>query len=680
MYYRLKKGKQRFTALLLVLAMVFSVVGDSAKSFEMPSIDTQKFPVVVYGDYLEYRTQTEQVITKGNAYITYQDMKISADNIQANIATEDIFAQGNVDFWKGYDQTTGDFMAYNVRTGEGWMRDAVVKSKRNFFSASEIYLSPRYSIAKDVTQTTCEHLENPHYQISASSIETVPGHSMTMENLRLRWKSRTLVRQRRNVSDLRETERFFHTRQGFSQIDGFYFKFSTNLMINENIKGRFNADIFELRGQGFGFTGDWKSRRFGTGTIYVYALDEYKRNRSNTQVNLTHNMRFESGETLNTNVNFSADKRPGRKENQDLTVQMNYRPVLSFMSMNITANKYFDIDGNSTTYQILNRLPEVNFSFPGYTLPGLPITVNFSGMYGSYEEGIIGNTKTTEKKDARFNFTTPTVEVHPRFTMTPSFNFHKNFYSGGIERENTTTMVRANHRFSDVTNMEFNYNLAKTKGRSPFQFDSFTSTDVISTRLRFSENSWSLNPLNFNYNRVRSRLEQVYMDYTRRSDPDSYRKWEFFMRQNYIPEDMPFSKMSLARFSLGNFNARYRMSRHLWSFDTSITIPHQHKRISNTSFNYRTRIRPHWQISTSGNYNHLNKKFSPLTIGVIRDMHCWEMKAQYNHEREEFWLEVYLKANPSDAGRFRYGMDENKLEASLAAYDQLTERYGGTGF
>ncbi len=82
-----------------------------------------------------------------------------------------------------------------------------------------------------------------------------------------------------------------------------------------------------------------------------------------------------------------------------------------------------------------------------------------------------------------------------------------------------------------------------------------------------------------------------------------------------------------------------------------------------------------WQVSTSGNYNHLTHKFSPLTIGLTRDLHCWEARAEYNHERQEFWIEFYLKAYPDDSGRFRYGVEDSKLEAKLAAYDQVTQRY-----
>lgn len=147
------------------------------------------------------------------------------------------------------------------------------------------------------------------------------------------------------------------------------------------------------------------------------------------------------------------------------------------------------------------------------------------------------------------------------------------------------------------------------------------------------------------------------------------------MRRDYVPDPVSFSKMDMTRLTPGNLNMRYRMSSNLWSFDTSITYPHEYGRITNTSFNYKATIRPLWQINTSGHYNNLTKKFSPLTIGVTRDLHCWEAKAEYNHERQEFWLEFYLKAYPKDSGRFRYGIDDSKLEAKLAAYDQMTKRY-----
>jgi hypothetical protein len=347
--------------------------------------------------------------------------------------------------------------------------------------------------------------------------------------------------------------------------------------------------------------------------------------------------------------------------------------------MNVTGSKFYDLDGDEYTldngYQILNRVPEINFSFPSYMTPFLPLTVTLSGMHGRYEEGNLSDIKNTHKTDLRSNVSVPTIQVHRRFDLTPSYSIQKSVYSGGTERESGTTMVRGNHRFSNVTNFEFNYNISTQKGKSPFRFDSFTTTDLFSSRLRFAENTWALNPINFNYNRATSRLEQVYWDYSRRSHPDSYRNWEFFMRRDYVPDPAPLSKMDLTRLTPGNLNMRYRLASNLWSFDTSITYPHTHRRITNTSVNYRATIRPLWEVSMNGHYSHLTKKFSPLTVGLVRDLHCWEARAEYNHERKEFWVEFYLKAYPDDAGRFRYGADTNRLEAKLAAYDQMTQRY-----
>ena len=139
------------------------------------------------------------------------------------------------------------------------------------------------------------------------------------------------------------------------------------------------------------------------------------------------------------------------------------------------------------------------------------------------------------------------------------------------------------------------------------------------------------------------------------------------MRRDYVVDaQTPLSKINFGAIKPNNFNARYRMSTEYWSFDTSISIPQQYKKITTTSFYYSTIIRPLWAIT---------HKMSPLTIGLTRDLHCWEGKAEYNHERKEFWIEFYLKAFPNDSGRLNYGIDDNKLSAKLAAYDQIAQRY-----
>ena len=671
--------KKHLGSFLILASMVLCEAG-SLYALEV-SVDAQKFPVEVYGDYLEYRTKDEQVVTKGHAYISYQDMTISAENIQANTGTEDIFAQGSVDFWKGYDEVCGDFIVYNMKTGKGWMRNAEVHKSRNYFKAKDVYISPEHSVAHDLMQTTCDNFDHPHYRLEARLLESFPGHSMTMEGLRAKWKGKTIFYQARNHSRYEQKEKFFSTRQGSSGIDGYYLKVTTDLMINEYAEGKIYMDWFEKRGNGFGYNGTYSfPNDNGNGSIYFYRLNESKRNHYNTQCNLSYNVNFKSGESLSASVNYTGDKYNGQAENQDMTVQLTFTPKLKFMNMTITANKFYDLDKDKydldNAYQFVNRLPEINFSFPSITTPVLPITVNVSGMYGRYEEGTSEAKKNTEKKDVRLAFSTPAIEVHRRFQITPSYNLEKSYYTGGTERENGNTMVRATHKFSDVCSAEFNYNISTSKGKSPFKFDNVTSVDQTSTRLRFSKNNWTLNPLNFNYNRVTRKLEQIYWDYTKRSRQDAYRTWEFFIRQDFVSKDnTPLSKMSFGALTPNNINARYRMSTEYWSFDTSITIPKEYGRISNTSFNYSTVIRPLWSIDTSGSYNHITHKFSPLTIGVTRDLHCWEAKAEYSHEREEFWLEFYLKAFPSDSGRFNYGFDDNKLTAKMATYDQIAQRY-----
>ena len=666
---------------IIILTFACFLLSNNLFAFDV-SVDSQKYPIEVYGDYLEYRTKDEQVITKGKAFISYQDMKISGDNIQANTGTEDIFAQGNVDFWKGYDQVCGDFIVYNMKTGKGWMRNAEVKKSRNYFKAKDVYISPEHTIAHQVMQTTCDNIEHPHYRLEAKLLESYPGHSMTMEGLRAKWKGKTIFYQAVNKSIAKDNGgKFFQTRQGSSDIDGYYLKLTTDLYVNEYLSGKLSYDWYEKRGYGYGFNGTYSTPNDkGNGSIYYYGLSETKRGHYNKQVNLSYNLTFKSGETFSTQINYTGDKYNGQAENQDMTITAMFRPVFKFINMTINMNKFYDIDKDKydldKAYQFVNRLPEINFSFPAWTAPIIPLTMNFSGMYGHYEESDGTGKKDTEKKDGRIAFTVPAIPATPNTQITPSYNFEKSYYTGGNERENGNTMVRVTHKFSNTANIDFNYNISTSKGKSPFKFDNVTTVDQTSTRLRFAENTWILNPLNFNYNRATRRLEQVYWDYTKRSKTDAYRNWEFFMRMDYVVDpNTPLSKINFGAIRPNNFNTRYRMSSNYWSFDTSITVPEQLGKISNLSFNYSTVIRPLWSINTSGTYNNITHKMSPLTIGFTRDLHCWEGKAEYNHERKEFWIEFYLKAFPNDSGRFNYGMDDNKLTAKLAAYDQIAQRY-----
>ena len=662
-----------------ILFAIFSI-GKILFAFDVPEMDAQKFPIEVYGDYLEWRNKANQVVTKGNAFIAYKDMQLKADTIQSNTKTEDLFAQGKVDFWKGFDQTTGDFLSYNMKTGKGWMRDASIRRNRNYFRAKDVYVSPSYSLAHDVLQTTCDNVDHPHYRISAKKIEAIAGKTMTMEDLALRWKGKNLYRKALDVSKQKESkESFFKTRQGLSQIDGFYLKFSTDLELSQTSKGIFTYDYFQKRGYGAGFSGNYTGGDNNNGSISIYNLQEVLRDHSNLQLNLSHNYRFKNGDSLSTNISYTGDKVPQYPENQDLNVQMNMTTRFKFVNLNITANKFFDIDGDSYTqdegYQLLNRIPEVNFTLPGYTLPIIPISTNFSGMFGRYEEGNLKEKKNTEKKNIRSTFSYPSTVIGKRFDLTPSYNFEKSWYSEGVERETGTTMIRGNQKFSNITNLELNYNLTVQKGGTPFKFDTTTPTDFFSARLRVAENTWTLNPINFNYNRVMGRLEQVYWDFSRRSRTDAYRNWEFFVRRDYNPAPVPFGKMSMTQLTPGNLNIRYRLASDLWSFDTSFTYPHEYRRITDTSINYRAVIRPLWEVGVNGHYSHLNKQFSPFSLNITRDLHCWEMKAEYNLERKEFWMEFYLKAYPGDAGRFRYGADTNRLEAKFAQFDQMTQGY-----
>ncbi|NLM16360.1 MAG: LPS-assembly protein LptD [Candidatus Riflebacteria bacterium] len=663
---------------ILAVFLLFFASAVTSYAFTSISMDTQKFPVEVQCDYLEYKIDTQQVIAKGNAFVTYQDMQIKADTVQADVKEEQIFAEGDVDFWKGYDRIKGSVVSYNMKTGKGHIKEAKIIKNMEVIEADEIYLSPERSEALNISHTTCDREPEPHYQLRADKIEIRAGDSMLIENMKAKWHGKTLLSLSEYTSSLKEKKKkFFSAKVGTSNIDGIYLKFSSDLEVNNYVSGVLLADFFQKRGEGVGFRGNYSTPGNKiTGNIYVYTLNERNRDRISTSGSIS----FSTAGSLSGNIQYNAEKLPGYSENQDLTLSLNYRPKFNLLpNMQINATKFFDLDGGKYTldnnYQILNKMPEVSFSLPTLKHKALPLSFNISGMYGRYEEGPLSALETTQKISGNLRATTPPVKIDQSFVLTPSYSYDASSYSNGESRQNSNTMLRANWNLSKEGTLDMSYNLSKSYGKSPFRFDSSTSTDSISGSLRFNKNNWTFNPLNITYNRLRGRLEQIYWDYSRRSPKDAYRSWEFFIRRDYDAGNIRFSNLTLSDIKPTNLNMRYRMAGELWSFDTSVTVPHALGRISNTSLNYKTVIRPLWEISLTTNYNNISKKFSPLRVGLIRDLHCWEAKAEYNHERQEFWMEFYLKASPEDSGRFSYGIDDNRLRMKIASYDQLLDRY-----
>ena len=87
------------------------------------------------GEYVEFSHKQRIVVIKGSAYVEFGDLKFWAQNIQGDMAHNQIYAHGKVVFWQGKEKMSGEFLSYNYKTKKGHITNLLTKRGPNFVRA-----------------------------------------------------------------------------------------------------------------------------------------------------------------------------------------------------------------------------------------------------------------------------------------------------------------------------------------------------------------------------------------------------------------------------------------------------------------------------------------------------------------------------------------------------------------
>lgn len=109
-------------------------------------------------------------IAHGDAVVEYDDIILKADHIWANLDTELIEAEGNVNLEMDEQVITADHMIFDLRKKKGIMQDGVSYDDPWFHAGEEMSrLGEDDSLIENGSMTSCS-LNHPHYVFEASSI------------------------------------------------------------------------------------------------------------------------------------------------------------------------------------------------------------------------------------------------------------------------------------------------------------------------------------------------------------------------------------------------------------------------------------------------------------------------------------------------------------------------------
>ncbi|MDD5090483.1 MAG: hypothetical protein PHQ23_06160 [Candidatus Wallbacteria bacterium] len=642
--------------------------------------------VVVLGDYVEYNTHTQDVVVKGRARAFNSDMNITADTLQANIGENRIFAYSNVIFWDKTDKNTGDFIYYNMKTGEGYLEKATVYRGAQIIRAGRLDFSPTYLEAKDLEFSTCEHLETSHedYKISAGYLFIKRGEYMEIKDMKVWFQDKVIRNQKYQYQDLRETPRLFRQRLGYSRYNGAYGNITLPYNIRDIRKGTANLNFYQERGTGLALN---ESLSFSKDQSITYSYSYFGDTKNDT---VDHKMNFSyspRGANISGNVRaaYSSLALASGEPNQELNLNADASGKLAWLGRTFNASaslvNRIDIDGDNYRgddyYSLLEKLPEIQVTLPQQKLKLFSTNMDQRLMLARYHQSGYSSFRGNKYSLTNALNLTPFkgVKYFP-FTIRVNEDVLFNYYSSGEFMQVNSLRLQADQSKGKLRS-SMRYEKKNVLGdSSPFRFDNESEREYFFFSTDLNMKNVTLKLFSTTYDFDRKLFGGAYSDLRISSEQGRSNKWTLYLKTDYDLgdskiEDTPrldtklksiYSQYTLRpedtfnRFGL-TFSARY---------DADKKVMQDFNGTMNFVLKPLTR-KAHLTLNTR--YDYTRNQFTTMKYDLDYDLHCFDSKLSYNTQDKDVWLEFSLKASPQKPTKLFYDYDKKKLKPIMRRYD-----------
>ncbi len=220
---------------------------------------------------LRVNRQENMAYGEGDVVLRYKDLTMRADKARYNMATDEVWAEGNVRLNRAGQEWVLPSGYYNIKTGALKAETAKGVFDAMTIRGDDIRMSGsnKYSVAR-ATVTTCDY-EHPHYRLQATRAEIWPGSHVTLYNVTFRlgdvpvfWVPMVAW----SLKDDQEQPFVFTVGQGSRE--GFFILTQTRVTINENVRATFHVDGRTKRGPAVGADLDYYYRGTVVGGLKTY--------------------------------------------------------------------------------------------------------------------------------------------------------------------------------------------------------------------------------------------------------------------------------------------------------------------------------------------------------------------------------------------------------------------------
>ncbi len=416
--------------------------------------------------------------------------------------------------------------------------------------------------------------------------------------------------------------------------------------------------------------GDLSLRFSGRGTDYQSTLPSggqlfsYQNKLRNYSSQITGNRQLTPDLRLTADVGATRYESPGRSPydhyeygGQLQEEQPAYRLTLAYREV-VTP----PLDRLNEAWQSYRSWPEVKLESKRISVRGRVLPLQIVTSYGQYHEEPGGID--SSRVDAGLRLTGLSYPVGKRVTLGLLGQGTATYY--GYADDDLKLMAELQpsltYRIAGGWTARLGYTWQDGRGDSPFAFDAIRPKQELATSLNYAGGPWSAEA-SANYDLLADTYRSVGTKVAYQGGKDE----EASLQLAYNPYSYFGDLAGSARV-----HVRDRLDLKV---DTQFSLARNEFYRADNSL--RWQATPDWRLELATAYDGFLKRFYREEVGVVRSFHCREVGVRYNFTNQEIWLELRIKAFPSQ--EFRMGAGETLLvDANLEGFENAFSDMGAT--
>lgn len=667
------------------MSLVFLLILSQEPGFEsqQDTVRIDSLDVVQYSaKKIIYDLEKSIIILHDSSFITYQDINLLSDSAYYHIETNQLEAFGRCHLKQMDDSIRGNYLRYNIETKKALMTNGKTQIDKGFLEGKELYWIDEHTVnAYSGKYTTCSD-SPPHYYFYSPKMKVYLGDMVIAQPIFLYIQGIPVFAAPFwfvPISSQRKSG-LLPFRLGNSRDLGKYIRgLAYYLVISDYADITLQVDAMEKKGIMPQIEGVWNFTPFTKGNIYGSYIKETDKKRERFNIQARNNSEyFLFGSSFNCDIKYLSDN----------TYQQDYAETTAlWLKKEITSQATISrtIAGfkNSVIYERKETFADstITEKFPNYTLI-TPSKTLFSLISYSFSGHINRNRSITpqgkdEVTGANLN-TAPTMQqnIFNLFTISPRVNLDLAVFDE--DTAGNKMPMRFGYSFGATASTNFfrifNINLLGIHGilhkilpkisysyTPDFDFGIFPQVSGIP---QFSK----ANNLSFGFDQVfeakigekneKKILAQIGINSGYNLITDSLSPISFSVELPYNPFPKPIIKLtSQLRGSINPYDKEYTYKIINTSaletnfFSLNLNQSYTKDGVYQIWFNGNIKPTHNWSISYSARYDWENRKLVDYSLGLNRDLHCWEAIFTFNQlgESWRYDFKILIKEIPDVA-------------------------------